>query len=418
MTRAFILLVICCCPILLFGQNNECFVPVEVSIPFGKKTNLVESTDQETDANMNQIYFLDSDEYSFWYKLRAKHKTEVTIDMFSTNLKDTHDILIFKYNDTSFCADVVYGDYPAHNYGKSNFEKGELQKLSFGKMAMEANVNYYISVLAYDDFDCGHILRIKHKKNVLKINAIHRSCFTFVADELLNPKGKPKEVKVEELSPEIEISGHLKSNKGAEQIPGTILFHDLSSGEHFEVKVSMNKGYRVQLKRNSKYAVRGISKYHSNTDTINTFATSGVFDLTLTKLGKGDAIIFNNIYFYPNIFKIKSGSTEGLNELLTFMKENENFEIEVQGHTAGNTPVKRYDPRYANKGKDWQFKGSAQKLSKLRATEVKLFLIENGIQNNRIKAVGYGASKKLYPEPESEEENRLNMRVEILILSD
>ncbi|MFT7615066.1 MAG: outer membrane protein OmpA-like peptidoglycan-associated protein [Parvicellaceae bacterium] len=416
MTKAFIFLSFIFSITLCVGQNNECFTPVEISIPFNKKSNLVETHGKENYSNLNKVLFLQSDEYSFWYKVRSKHKTEISIDLYSTSIKDTHDILIFKYQDTSFCKDVVYGDYPVSGYGTPDFMKSEIQHLTLGKTELEANVDYYISVVAYDDFDCGHVLKIGHKRNTLKINAIHRSCFQFLAEE---PTKDSTVIKEEiKFNPEIEINGQLISNEANNHIDGTIEFLDLSSGEHFEAKVSTNKGYRVQLKKGAKYLVNGNSKYHFQTDSTIVFAEPGTFDLTLKKLGKGDAVVFNNIYFHPNIYKIKSTSSEGLNELLTFMRENESFRIEVQGHTAGNTSVKRFDPRYQGKGKDWQFKGSAQKLSKLRAEEVKLFLIENGIQNNRIKALGYGASKKIYPNPESEDENRLNMRVEILILSD
>jgi outer membrane protein OmpA-like peptidoglycan-associated protein len=52
-----------------------------------------------------------------------------------------------------------------------------------------------------------------------------------------------------------------------------------------------------------------------------------------------------------------------------------------------------------------------------RAVAVKNFLIENGIEMNRIQYLGYGNSKMIYPDPKIEDEHSANRRVEIKIMS-
>lgn len=399
---------------ITFGQNAECFVPLEISIPFNKRKNLIEKVNKETKAEMNKSYFLRADEYSYWYKVTPEVDAEIDIKVSATNLDDMHDVLIFKYNDTSFCKDVVYGDYPEEKMeDKQLFHQNSSIGINVDSYQFEAGSDYYIAVIAFNVFDCGHVLRLQHNKHVLKINAIHRGCFEFVDEQNTVAES------MEDNEPEfIELTGHLFSNKENFTIPGKMTFIEDSTGIEYEATVSSTKGYRIQLRRGAEYRVKGSALYHRDRDSSLIFNSSAAFDMELMKLKKGDGMVFGNIYFHGNVHKMKEESLEGLEELLHFMEDNPEFKIEIQGHTAGDTPVKTPDPRYRGRGKDWIFKGSAKKLSKMRAEEVKQHLVKNGISPSRMKVVGYGASRKIYENPTTDREHRMNMRVEILILSD
>ncbi len=87
---------------------------------------------------------------------------------------------------------------------------------------------------------------------------------------------------------------------------------------------------------------------------------------------------------------------EELNELVTFMNKNTEIRILIEGHTA---PV-----------------GNAQKnqeLSEQRAAEVRNYLIQKGISQNRIRTVGYGGTRPISTNPEQMNENR---RVEVIFV--
>jgi outer membrane protein OmpA-like peptidoglycan-associated protein len=57
-------------------------------------------------------------------------------------------------------------------------------------------------------------------------------------------------------------------------------------------------------------------------------------------------------------------------------------------------------------------------LSVARAMAVKEFLVNNGIEANRISHAGFGHSRPLYPYPEKTSEEELaNRRVEVVIIS-
>lgn len=87
---------------------------------------------------------------------------------------------------------------------------------------------------------------------------------------------------------------------------------------------------------------------------------------------------------------------EELNELVTFMNKNTELRILIEGHTA---PI-------GNVGKN-------QELSEQRAVEVRNYLIQKGISQNRIRTVGYGGSRPVSTNPEQMKENR---RVEVIFV--
>jgi outer membrane protein OmpA-like peptidoglycan-associated protein len=88
-----------------------------------------------------------------------------------------------------------------------------------------------------------------------------------------------------------------------------------------------------------------------------------------------------------------------LRRLRDFLALNKDVNIEIQG------PVH-------NMGKNtWRSK----QISKKRARKVRDYLIQNGIDGNRMTIKGFGNSKMKFPEPESDDERNANRRVEIKI---
>jgi outer membrane protein OmpA-like peptidoglycan-associated protein len=78
------------------------------------------------------------------------------------------------------------------------------------------------------------------------------------------------------------------------------------------------------------------------------------------------------------------------------MNKNTEIRILIEGHTA---PI-----------------GNAQKnqeLSHQRATEVKKYLIQKGISQNRIQTIGYGGTRPISTSREQMKENR---RVEVIFV--
>jgi outer membrane protein OmpA-like peptidoglycan-associated protein len=121
------------------------------------------------------------------------------------------------------------------------------------------------------------------------------------------------------------------------------------------------------------------------------------------------------VFFYNNTFAFKPGATEELDQLVDFLNFNPTVEVEIQGHTANDTEDIRPDPNFKGQGKEWNFKGSALKLSERRAEAVMTYLIDKGVSKKRLVAKGYGDSQKRIPDAKTFEEFEKNMRVEAVV---
>ncbi len=105
-----------------------------------------------------------------------------------------------------------------------------------------------------------------------------------------------------------------------------------------------------------------------------------------------------NITFKANSAELAPNSKEGLEELLNFMRANQDVVIEVGGHTSGLASI-----------------SFAQTLSDDRAESVKSYLVQQGIRFNRILAKGYGRSRQIAPN-DTAAGRRKNQRVEVRII--
>src|SRR5690606_19552168 len=97
-----------------------------------------------------------------------------------------------------------------------------------------------------------------------------------------------------------------------------------------------------------------------------------------------------------------------------FMLDNDVYYFEIQGHTNGNRTVKKAE-RYSHLGEEWNFSGSAKKLSKLRAEKIKSFLVNNGVDEFRLQTVGYGGDKMIIDKPKNMKQAMQNIRVEVIV---
>lgn len=124
-----------------------------------------------------------------------------------------------------------------------------------------------------------------------------------------------------------------------------------------------------------------------------------IMNLDRTKLKKDQTIEIKNLYFQSDVTSINSNSYEVLDEIYDFLDENKDITIEIGGHT-NNLPPHEY----------------CDKLSEERAKEVAVYLVEKGIDGDRIFYRGYGKRKSIASNLTPEGRMK-NQRVEIKILS-
>jgi outer membrane protein OmpA-like peptidoglycan-associated protein len=119
----------------------------------------------------------------------------------------------------------------------------------------------------------------------------------------------------------------------------------------------------------------------------------------ITQMKVGDKLRLKNLNFYNRSGVVLPKSEPVLAELLQIMQQNPKLKIQIQGHIC------------------CQPQGDVEDISTLRCKTVYNYLVENGIDKNRLSYKGFGNTMPLYPIPERNEfESNENRRVEIQII--
>jgi len=114
----------------------------------------------------------------------------------------------------------------------------------------------------------------------------------------------------------------------------------------------------------------------------------------------GEILRENRIHFKPTSAELTPDSYELLDRIAEFLKANPEIQLRIHGHT----DIGSSDPHYN------------QRLSEARANAVRTYLIQKGIDPQRIQAVGHG-NKKPIADNSTAEGRAQNRRVEFEILS-
>ncbi|HEY5823294.1 MAG TPA: OmpA family protein, partial [Cyclobacteriaceae bacterium] len=105
-----------------------------------------------------------------------------------------------------------------------------------------------------------------------------------------------------------------------------------------------------------------------------------------------------NILFQQSTSNLLPESSDELDMVVDFMKSNPKIVIELGGHT-DNRGIHSHNV----------------KLSKERVDKVKEYLVNKGIESNRITGRGYGGIRPI-ADNDAEDSRKLNRRVEFTIL--
>ena len=119
------------------------------------------------------------------------------------------------------------------------------------------------------------------------------------------------------------------------------------------------------------------------------------------KLNEGNTIELDKIFFIGGSTQYLDISLPQLQELLEIMNQNKNLVIQIEGHVNGLYN----DTTFYNQ------------LSQGRANAIRMYLIRNNINSRRIKTIGFGNTRMLFPKPRTDFEMLRNRRVEVRILS-
>lgn len=117
-------------------------------------------------------------------------------------------------------------------------------------------------------------------------------------------------------------------------------------------------------------------------------------------LGEGKSMQIDEIEFFPGSSEFLQSAEPKLRRLKDFLALNAGIKVEIQGHVHSNG----------------ENTFEAQKLSEARAKRVFHYLVENGIDKNRMTTVGYGNTMPIFPNAKFASEEQSNRRVEIKVL--
>lgn len=165
--------------------------------------------------------------------------------------------------------------------------------------------------------------------------------------------------------------------------------------------------HKIHVKSNNNSAIKiKISSEGYKDSVIYVQPRSEVHRVELLPNNVLEKMVFGNIYFFPNSPEILPESFRALEDLYNKLKNKTGIMIEIHGHV--NWPVYMGSSTLLDK--------QHQDLSDQRALAVKNWLIKKGIPAEILTHKGFGASKMLYPDAETEGQMAFNRRVEVILL--
>jgi OmpA-OmpF porin, OOP family len=208
----------------------------------------------------------------------------------------------------------------------------------------------------------------------------------------------PEKIRIEFISS--YVKGHVYDAKTREPLAAAIELIDVNTEKNMSRirSDSVNGEYLMVLTRGATYALyvnREGYLFRSLTFDFNR-DESGNFspvekDIYLDPIETGKETVLNNIFFETDKYKIQPTSYPELNKVVSFLDNNPELKIKINGHTddVGNEAYNLT-------------------LSENRAKAVYSFLIGKGIAENRLDYEGFGEKKPL--EENSNKENRSQNR--------
>ncbi|MBM3425665.1 MAG: hypothetical protein FJX97_01610 [Bacteroidetes bacterium] len=121
--------------------------------------------------------------------------------------------------------------------------------------------------------------------------------------------------------------------------------------------------------------------------------------IVLDQLILEKSIVLDNIYYDLNKSSIRADATPELDKLVKILKDNPSIRIELSSHTDARSS----DEYNLN-------------LSQQRAQAAVDYLVSQGIAADRLVAKGYGETKLLVPNAQTEEEHQINRRTEFKVI--
>lgn len=212
----------------------------------------------------------------------------------------------------------------------------------------------------------------------------------------------PKEKQPEAV---IAVKGKVFNRKTGDPLEARIFYEALPEGKEIGITLSdpVTGYYEILLPSGKLYGylaeAPGFISINANIDLKDAADYREVTqDLYLVPVERGISIRLNNVFFDFDKYALKQESFPELNRIINFLREYPDLSILISGHT-DNIGTHEYNMR----------------LSKRRADAVMQYLIQGGVDENRLEAIGFGKTRPLVSNDDEVDGRELNRRVEFKI---
>ncbi len=348
-------------------------------------------------------------------KFDLDNTSKTRIDSF-TNNKNIQGISLQGHTD--------YDGNDEYNDALSNKRVNEVKTYLLSK-------NYLESIIEIKALGKRKLLNTSKNEPQKALNRRVEIELTIKAKEIVKPVVKDSVIPIKKLSPyekEVTITGIVTDDDG-KPIVAEITLSDENGNELLTTTSDAKGKYEIKTILNKKedYYLTYYNDFSFiSTNKINYSQPKYPFrnlKTILPELKGGKKYILQNLNFYGDTSQLITASLPSLQALYKLMKKNKSLIIRVEGHVnhpnSWPNPKKPAD-RLSTKGYPLEFKNRDQVnqwLSEERAKTVMNYLLEKGIDKDRVSSMGYSNTKMLYPDAISESEQEQNRRVEINVLS-
>jgi len=414
MRKVSVFVLFLCLIQVVFSQNNcDCINAKQIqkgeAFTFGSTG--IGKIMEISDSDPKSLYYFEKEHNANWFKFEIKDDVSITFEIIPDNPSDDIDFILFKYDMDGFCerikqkkiipvrtnlarsSSINSGITGLKNDATEEFvHSGPGNTFSKSYSAKKGEVFYLVVDNVSSD---GSFLVSLDDGTKPKVNStIDASPVT--AEGYVEIK-TPFEIKITDDESGVPLTGTL--DVAGYQIGEPFHAEDSSS---YNLKFSSSQS--VTINCNSKGYVFFTQQFMAPIVPFDAKKSPGkvVFEIRLKKLKPGETVKLPNIKFKGDETEILSPSRASLLTLYKFMIENPTAVIEIGGHV--NAP-------------DMKNSSKIKKLSKDRAKAICEYLVEKGIEPNRITFKGFGNSKMIYKKPTNEKQNEENRRVEIKVIS-
>lgn len=210
----------------------------------------------------------------------------------------------------------------------------------------------------------------------------------------------------------VRVAGRVRSKSGS-PLSARVIFHipnkprrnkEVTTGNdgRFEFLALFNSHYKIYI------SAEGYLTFEDSilVDLKESGSSNRDLDIRLDKAVVKDRLNFDNIYFVQGRAKLMESSKPALDSIAEILKAKPESFCEIRGHVS-QPDRERLPEKVIEDGRNLSF---------ARAEAVYRELVGRGINPGRLKFRGMGSTDMLFPNPENEEENMKNRRVEIILL--